>query len=242
MMEDVCMTCANMCGVQLAIVNASKNKPILYQFVWKIINFIENKKTKTWLRNNKDCIMHLPMVFMGKIHHFFQHLANFSQNSVTTNKVEVGDSVFETKIVKTSVKLRAKFINKMIERVKDNSIPKDIPAFAKSLFVEQTAGGAITLAMAKSNATKNQEVVAALGEAGNKQKSNRHKSGGKKKLRKEFFDKSLKMGLFHVKQGTPTVKALPKKGKLKDEICLDICSHGKKCNSPHQLCKHGKHS
>jgi hypothetical protein len=45
-MEDVCMTCANMCGVQLAIVDASKNKPNLYQFIWKIIKFIESKKTK----------------------------------------------------------------------------------------------------------------------------------------------------------------------------------------------------
>jgi hypothetical protein len=72
---------------------------------------------KTWLRDDKDCIMHLPMVFMGKIHHFFQHLANFLLNSVNTNKVEVGDSVFETKIVKTGVKLGAKFINKMIKHV-----------------------------------------------------------------------------------------------------------------------------
>jgi hypothetical protein len=70
MMEDVCMTCANMCGVQLAIVNASKNKHILHQFVWKIIKFIENKKTKTWLHDNKELIVHLPMVFMGKIYQF----------------------------------------------------------------------------------------------------------------------------------------------------------------------------
>jgi hypothetical protein len=64
--------------------------------------------------------------------------------------------------------------------------------------------------MAKSTTTKNQEVVVTLGETGNKQKSNGHESGGKKKSRKEFSDKSLKMGLFHVKQGTPAVKALPK--------------------------------
>ncbi len=34
-----------MCGVQLAIVDVSKfTKPLLYQFAWKIIMFIENKK------------------------------------------------------------------------------------------------------------------------------------------------------------------------------------------------------
>ncbi len=43
-MEDVCMTCANMCRVQLVIVDISKSKPLLYQFAWKIIKFIENKK------------------------------------------------------------------------------------------------------------------------------------------------------------------------------------------------------
>ncbi len=44
LMEDICMTCANMCGVMLAIVDVSKSKPLLYQFAWKIIKFIEKKK------------------------------------------------------------------------------------------------------------------------------------------------------------------------------------------------------
>jgi hypothetical protein len=45
-MEEVAMTCANMCGVQLAMVNIAAGKPLLYQFAWKIIRFIENKKLK----------------------------------------------------------------------------------------------------------------------------------------------------------------------------------------------------
>jgi hypothetical protein len=90
-MEDVCMTCANMCGVMLALVDVSKSKPLLYQFVWKIIKFIKNKKTKTWMRDNRDSIVHLPMIFMAKIHQMFMYLANFSQNSLITNKVELGN-------------------------------------------------------------------------------------------------------------------------------------------------------
>jgi hypothetical protein len=145
-------------------------------------------------------------------------------------------------MVKTGVKLGAKFINKMIKQVKDNLIPKDIPAFVRSLFVKQTAGRAITLpAAAKTSVTNNQDVIAVSGKATNKRKSDGNKSGGKKKSRKEISNKSLKMGLFHVKQGTPTVKALPEKDKLKDKICLDFCLHWKKCNFPHQLNKHGKH-
>jgi hypothetical protein len=44
--KDVTMTCANICGVQLAMVDISAGKPLLYQFAWKVIRFFENKKTK----------------------------------------------------------------------------------------------------------------------------------------------------------------------------------------------------
>jgi hypothetical protein len=43
-MEDVAMTCTNMCGVQLAIIDVSTTKPLLYQFALKMIKFTENKK------------------------------------------------------------------------------------------------------------------------------------------------------------------------------------------------------
>ena len=45
-MEEVAMTCANMWGIQLAMIDIPVGKPLLYQFAWKIICFIENKKTK----------------------------------------------------------------------------------------------------------------------------------------------------------------------------------------------------
>ena len=64
-MEDVAITCMNICGVQLAIMDISVVKPLLYQFAWKVIKFIENKKTKNWMRDNSDCIAHLLMVFMA---------------------------------------------------------------------------------------------------------------------------------------------------------------------------------
>jgi hypothetical protein len=84
-MEDVCMTCANMCGVKLVIVDDSKSKPLLYQLAWKFIKIIKNKKTKTWMHNNKDAITHMPMIIMGTLHQFFQHLASSSQNSINPN-------------------------------------------------------------------------------------------------------------------------------------------------------------
>ena len=140
-MDEVAMTCANICGVQLAMVDITAGKPLLFQFAWKVIRFIENKKTKTWMCDNSDSIAHLPMVFMSKTHQFFMHLALFSQNSINTNKIETGDSKFETRSVSVAVKLASKFFAKMQEHIDDNSIPKDVPAFAKSFFVEATGGG-----------------------------------------------------------------------------------------------------
>jgi hypothetical protein len=68
-------------------------------------------------------------------------------------------------------------------------------------------------------------------------------TAGAKKSRKEFSDNSLKMGLFYIKKGTPTAKALPDKSLLKGGIgvCMDFCCHEKKCSFPHALCKNGKH-
>ncbi len=42
-MEEVPMTCANMCGMQLAIINIAVGKPLLFQYAYKMIHFIENK-------------------------------------------------------------------------------------------------------------------------------------------------------------------------------------------------------
>ncbi len=79
-MEDVAMTCSNICGVILVIVDVPATKPILYQFAWKLIKLIKNKKNKAWMHKNKHALEHLPMVFMGKISQVFQHIASFSQS------------------------------------------------------------------------------------------------------------------------------------------------------------------
>ncbi len=144
-MDDVCMTCTNMCGAMLAIVDVTKSKPLLYQVAWKFIKLIENKKMKTWMRKNSDNIAHLSFVLMGKIHKFFQSLALFSQNLINTNKVELNNSSLNTKQIEAAVKLVTKFIKKMDEHADNNSVPKEIPPFAKSFFVEQ-GSGTITIA------------------------------------------------------------------------------------------------
>ena len=241
--EDVAMTCANMCGVQLAIVDITANKPLLFQFAMKVIRFIENKKTRIWMRDNQENLMHLPMVFMGKIHQFFQNLATFSQNSVNTNKVELGLADLDDKSIKIAIRLASKFFKKMVDHIDDNSLPKEVPSFAKNLFVEQTSGG-FALAHCRIEHSKTEATQpTAPNESGKRKPSTEEASGMHKKQRKEFSDKSLKMGIFHIKKDAPAAKAIPDKSLLKDGagICLDFCCQGRKCNFPHQLCKNGRH-
>jgi hypothetical protein len=104
------------------------------------------------MHDNSDGIAHLPMIFMSKFHQFFMHVASFLQNSINTNKIKTGDRIFETKQVSVVVKLASKFFAKMQEHINDNSIPKDMPAFAKSFF--QGHGGGFVPAPLATEAAK----------------------------------------------------------------------------------------
>ncbi len=156
------MTCAKICDIQLAIINIAAGKPFLYQYSWKIIRFIENKKYTHWHACNSQSLahQHQPMLFMGKLHQFFQHMALFSQNSVNTNRVEhsIKSEYLDIKSISIAIKLASKFWKKMTEHIDDNTVPKEIPSFAHSLFVEQ-AGGGFTTALTATNPTKTSPVV-----------------------------------------------------------------------------------
>jgi hypothetical protein len=95
------------------------------------------------MQNYKDASAHLPMVFMGEIHQVFQLLALFSQNSINTNKVELGGTDLETKQITSVVKFALKFISKMFDHIKENFLSKHIPTFAKSLFIKSPTVGPV---------------------------------------------------------------------------------------------------
>jgi hypothetical protein len=177
---------------------------------------------------------HLPMLFAGKLHHFFQHLASFFQNSINTNLVKHGNhgAGLNIKSISTAVKLASNFWKKMAKHMKDDTVWKEVPAFARTLFVKQPGGGFTNAQVVEKTA----KTLAANGKG--KKDGNEPK---KKKQKCEASDKSLKLGMFHIKQDINENLALPKKGKLKDSICLDFCAHGEKCNYPQMLCKNGKH-
>jgi hypothetical protein len=236
-MKDIAMMCANMYGMQLAIINIAAGKPLLFQYPYKLICFIENKKIAHWYACNAQQLVHLPMLFMAKLHQCFQNLALFSQNSINTNLVEhgaTGDKL-DIRNVSIAVKFAAKFWKKMNNHIKDDTVPKEIPSFAHTMFVEPTSGivAAASVAIDKSTATS----TASIGAKGKKYGN----EPSKKKQKRETSNKSLKIGLFHMEKGATVATALPEKGKLKGDICMDFCCHDKKCNFPHLLCRNGKH-
>jgi hypothetical protein len=159
---------------------------------------------------------------------FSKNLALFSQNSVNTNLVEHGATGNELDIrnVSIAVKFVAKFWKKMNDHIKDDTIPKEIPSFARTMFVEPVSGivAAALVAVNKSAATS----TVLIGAKGKKYSN----EPSKKKQKRETSNKSLKMGLFHMEKGATVATALPenKKGKLKEDICMDFCCHDKKCN------------
>jgi hypothetical protein len=153
-MDDVAKMCANICGIQLAIINITAGKPLLYQYAWKMIRLIENKLSLAGMRATCSPSRTCPC-FCWKTSSFFQHLALFSQNSINTNLVEHSNhgKGLNIKSVSTAVKLASKFLKKMTKHINDDIVPKEVPAFAHTLFVEQP-GGSFTNAPVVEKTTK----------------------------------------------------------------------------------------
>ena len=131
----------------------------------------------------------------------------------------------------------------MFEHMDRNSIPQNIPAFAKSLFVEAPKAGFTHESRTTETIKQSANQISTTANEGGRHKLHGSNDPGAKKPRKEFLDRSLKVGLFHIRKGTPHNKAFPDSIKLKDGtgICHNFNSHGYKCPFPHQLCKTGKH-
>jgi hypothetical protein len=139
-----------------------------------------------------------------------------------------------------AVKLMTKFIKKITEHVEDSSVPKEIPPFARTLFVKQDSRKIILAATTEQKTELKQPAVTIKG---GKCKSDGANPAPKRKKR-ETSHKFLAKRIFHVnKKGLLLPKPSPIKSKLKDgtSIFLDFCCHERKCKYPHQLCTNKKH-
>jgi hypothetical protein len=127
----------------------------------------------------------------------------FSQTSINTNKIELINPDLDLKNIKIAVELASTFLNKMQEHIDDIPIPKNVPAFAKSLFAK-IPGGGFTHAT-KNDCSKKSKATAPMapnsGGGGGKRKSageeqeegsNRRKEP-RKKQRWNFWTKPSKL-------------------------------------------------
>ncbi len=136
-----------------------------------------------------------------KVHQVFMHLASFFQNSINANKIELGEYNFDTKTVVTAIKLASKFFSKMQKHIDNNSVPKDVQTFARGFFVDATEGGFVhTPAIDEQPPATKSTQPAEPNPNGKRKPNGEEQEGSKKKPRKEFSDKSLMMGLFHIKK------------------------------------------
>ena len=239
--DDVSKTCANLIGVIMAMIDVNGTKPIIYQQAAKMLRFIENKNTRAWLNANESALAHLPFIFMSQLHSVFKACAGFSQNSINNNIVELGNNdKLDIKLLTTAIRTVSKFYVKMLEHIEENSVPTNIPVFAKDMFVDNSKTAPIRI-------TDQSGIInAVVGKKPNdppttpivkKRKSTGDDGLDKKKPNKKGANKALEKGIFFLKDlSLPAMKVLPEKNALSKGLCLDFCSHGRACKRPTALC------
>jgi hypothetical protein len=107
------------------------------------------------------------------------------------------------------VKLAAKFINKMVKHIDNSLVPMEIPALPRTFSLsklQNVSPSLFPMSNKKNSQVPNLPHWLTLGNVRQMSTNLVKRSQGR-----SFSDKSLKMGLFHVKKGTSTVKALPDK-------------------------------
>ena len=82
---------------------------------------------------------------MQKLHHVFVLLAQFSSNSKNTNSIKLGKSTFDNKNLNGAIKYASSFLIKMEEYVAEDSVPTDVPSFARGI-IESLKPAEIALA------------------------------------------------------------------------------------------------
>jgi len=92
--EDIVSACANICGIMFAIVDTTgDNKPMLYQVAMKIILFLRERTTSSWLCDNKNDWAHLPYVFMWEFRGSCNLWLNFPKTQSTSGRSKTTNQI-----------------------------------------------------------------------------------------------------------------------------------------------------
>jgi len=220
--EDVVKVCANMCGIIRSIIDMQNGGyPLLHEFAIKIVLCIRNPSFQHWYLKNSNQLTHLHFIFMQKLH-VFVLLAQFSSNSKNTNSIKLGKSTFDNKNLNGAIKYASSFLIKMEEYVAEDSVPTDVPSFARGII----------------ESLKPAEIASAKTSAFSGAAKPGQDEPDKKKQKKVIGKKNTdftKLGLFHAKDGIEDGKVFP--NTLKLPLCSKFCLQGKACDKPKQVCK-----
>ena len=220
--EDVVKVCANLCGIIRSIIDVQGGGyPLLHEFAVKIILRIRSPSFQRWFLKNSSQLAHLHFNFMQKLHHVFVLLAQFSSNSKNTNSIKLNKSTFDSKNLNVAIKYASSFLIKMEEYVSEDSVPTDVPSFARGI-VESL----------KPTETTSAKTLSSSGTAAKPAEDEPDKKKQKKNKKNTDF---TKLGLFHAKEGIEDGKVFP--STLKQPLCSKFCLQGKACDKPKQACK-----
>ncbi len=154
-------------------------------------------------------------------------LAHFSSNSKNTNSIKLGKSTFDNKNLNGTIKYASSFLIKMEKYVAEDSVPTDVPSFARGI-IESIKPA--EKASAKTSASSGSASSGAADPGQDElDKKKQKKVTGKKNT--DF----TKLGLFHTKDGIEDGKVFP--NTLKLPLCSKFFLQGKACDKPKQACK-----
>ena len=221
--EDVVKVCANLCGIIRSIIDVQKGGfPLLHEFAIKIVLCIRSPSFQRWYLKNSNQLAHLHFIFMQKLHHVFVLLAQFSSNSKNSNSIKLGKSTFDNKNLNVAINYASSFLIKMEEYVTEDSVPTDVPSFARGIIESlKPAETASAKTLASSGAAK----------PGQDEPDKKKQKKASSKKNTDF----TKLGLFHAKDGIEDGKIFP--STLKLPLCSKFCLQGKACDKPKQACK-----
>ncbi len=124
---------ANICGFICAFFDIeSSTCPVIYELCIQIMDCITQQDFTCWHSANKECLPHLPCLFLNMIQHVFVQQAKFlAANTLNTNKVEHGNngSILNVKQLKQTVEYISCFFRKMSDHVAEDSNPDSVLRF-----------------------------------------------------------------------------------------------------------------
>jgi hypothetical protein len=195
---------ANICGFIRAFFDIeSGTRPVINKLCIQIMDCITQQDFTRWHSANKECLPHLPYLFLNMIQHVFAQQAKFLANTLNTNKVEHGNngSTLNVKQPKQTVKYISRFLKKKSDHVAEDSTPDSVLRFTPchALLSNQvcTVSDAVAAVAVNAGDTKKKQDSSPPGTPARERRAKKARGGNKPM---GGGPDQAKLGLFHAKK------------------------------------------